>query len=141
MTSKTNTVNPLAIIGAIVATGVLVMLASTLPSRMPPDPFEEDELREVILEVEWDGDQRGQLIAWDVGDDEDEIHTDGMTNEGPSGWYWKHITTAREGTMARLSAIQDGPGPILCAIYVDERQIAVDQTASPYGCFTEAAIP
>lgn len=140
--SSTKTSSPVTIIIGIIAVGVIVLAAFNLPSRMPPDPFEQDELREVIMEVEWDEDPRGQLVAWDIGDDEGELHTEGIANANPpGGWRWNHITTARQGTTARVSSIQDSPGPVLCAIYVDNRQIAADGTTDPHGCFAEATIP
>lgn len=139
--SSSKTSNPITIIIAVVAVGVMALAAYNLPSRMPPDPFEDDELREVIVEVEWEGVKRNQLIAWDVGDDDGELHTEGIANVNAPGWHWNHITTAQQGTVARISAIQDGPGPVLCAIYVFNRQVAADDTTDPHGCFAEVTIP
>lgn len=139
--SSTRTVNPFVVVLAAVGVGVVIMALANLPSRMPPDPFEEDEPREVVLEVLWDGDPRSQLIAYDVGDDEDEFETVGETVEGFGGWGWSHVTTALPDTIARLSSIQrGGRGPLSCTIYVDENQVGTDDTEHP-GCFVEVTIP
>lgn len=142
MSSTTENKVSLAVIAGAAAIAVAVVaIASSLSGRMPPDPFEEEgEPREVILEVEWEGEPRRQRIAYDVGDDEAEFETEGEP-DGEGARRWTHITTAAPDTIARLSAIQvGGRGDIMCAIYVDEIQIAADGTRFP-GCFVEVTIP
>lgn len=143
VSSGSKTSSPIGIVVGTVVVITLIALAAKYPidKRMPPDPFQEDELKEVTLEVEWEGNFRTQLIAWDVGDDDGEFETMGQENVTSPGYLWRHITTARSGVTARVSSIQSDIGPILCAIYVDERQIAADNSSSKHGCFAEATIP
>lgn len=130
-----------AILGVLAAVAVIVFLGAQLmrPSEddMPPDPFESDEVRAVRLDVTWSDDAgRGHVIAYDVGEEADELEINEKS--------WKLNTTARPGTIARVSAFwidgNDESGDVLCRIFVNEELVTFDEGVHPDGCFAEVVI-
>lgn len=135
---STGTVNPVKVIAAFIVLGVVVILGSRMVSRMPPDPFKDNEPREVVLEVEWEGPPRTQHIEWDVAG-EHGTHTAHSTPLRTDSWTY--ITTAFEGDEAILSSVQTANGILHCAIYVDEVLMASDPTENQLGCHVQAVVP
>lgn len=129
MAEKTS--SGLGVLAGVLVVGGVIFAAS----QLPPDPFENEEPREVRLKVTWDtqGGQFTRGIAWDIGEQQDEL----VATESP----WSHVTTAQEGTVARVSAIPSGTLDVRCQIYVNEELMGTDETEDPTGCFVEVVVP
>lgn len=139
-TSSSNRIGIILIASGIVAL-VIVALANALPDRMPPDPFENNEPREVTLEVDWHGQvAREQHILGQIGEEVVEVQTEG-TVDGGTAWFWNHHTVGFEGDVFSLRSSQSFFGPVHCAVYVDE--ILIDENSSQQleGCHVEGVIP
>lgn len=140
---STNTTKGSALGFAVVAVAVLAVaaVASDLPSRMPPDPFKNDEPRVVVLEVYWEGKPRSQHISYEVGDDTGDLVSEGVPFPGLPGKFWEHVTTAAPGTSVYLSSIQpERKGTISCTIYVNDGLLDLNRSESP-GCLASGVIP
>lgn len=137
--SGTRTSTFLIVFAAIVSIAVVLALASGLPSRMPPDPFEGNEPREIFLEVDWQGRERIVNIEWFVGDDFDQVNTFGTYNG--DRWYWNHVTTAEQGTLIHLRGTQAVSGPIRCTVYINDQEFVPDTSDKVPGCFLEILVP
>lgn len=109
---------------------------------MPPDPFEGQEPREVVVEVTWDGDPgREQFIFWRIGEENDELRTFGETADGFGGWVFSHTGIGFKGEPVLIRSAQSAPGPVDCDIYVDEELVYDHQGSGPMGCEAQGLIP
>jgi hypothetical protein len=130
------------LIAGIVAAVLIVAGVSAIKPpdrRMPPDPFVSNEPQEVQVEVVWSGIVRVQQVFWKVGDETDELSTEG-THSGNIR-FWNHTDIAFSGDTVIVRSVQTIPGPLQCVIYLDEEEVAADETESVQGCEAQYRVP
>jgi hypothetical protein len=120
---------------AVVAT-VVIGLLTQLPSRMPPDPFEDDPIRIITFEVMWEGpdELRGVHVTWRTPHDSGDAF--GLTIS-------PYVTrsTARPGDQVSLSVVQNRAGPLECYVWSDGDLIDDQHTDKAEGCELVGEVP
>lgn len=121
----------------VVGIAIAVAVAG-LPSRQPPDPFEDDHVREIRLHIEWELNseldpprERTMRVLYAVGDDVADLRL--FQSESP----WEHVTTAQRDTFIELAASSSDPGGVECIVYIDGEEAGRDETDDIEGCLVE----